>query len=161
MKNVFTPRLPTLYSRCHKLQEEIVMLSGLPEDALADAHIELRECLTHWHSDHKDLDVEDPYDGLCLMMADWQIPWPAMEYSSLNGLKQSQFLLAFAYGEVEQALNILAQRPVKGTRGMPTYDDDDAACFALYAGKACAQAKQIIASGQDVLAQKALKRKAA
>lgn len=153
--------MPTLYSRCHKLQQEIVSASCLTEDALADAHNELRENLAYWHSDHRELAIDDPYDGIVLMMADWKMPWSAMEYSSLNGLKQSQFLLAFAYGEVEQAMSILVQCPVKGARGISAYDDDDAACFALYAGKAYAQAKQIVTSGLDGLAQKALNRKAA
>ena len=161
MQNNITPRLPTLYSRCHKLHEEIVALSGLSEEVLADAHLELRECIAYWHSDHKDLAVEDPYEGLCLMMADWQMPWPAMEDSSLNGLNQSQFLLAFAYGEIELALSILVQRPTKGTRDTPAFDDDDAACFVLYAGKAYAQAKQIITSGLDGIAQQTLELKAA
>lgn len=153
MQELINLRLPILYRRCLKLQQEIVSLSDLSEDVLADVHSELRECITHWSSDHKDLGIEDPYDGLCLVMTDWDMPWPANEYSSLNGLNQSQFLLAFAYGEIEQAMSILVKRPAKGNRDMPAYDDDDAACFALYAGKAYTQAKQIISSGQDREAQ--------
>jgi hypothetical protein len=161
MKENFQPRLPTLYNRCSVLQLEIAELSRLSEDVLADVHTELCECIAYWHADHKELAVVDPYEGLCLMLKDWTLPWPAMEYSGLNGLKLSQFLLAFAYGASEQALDILVQRPAKGTHGMPAYDDDDAACFAFYAGKAFVHAKQLIATGQDALAQKALGRKAA
>jgi hypothetical protein len=161
MKQIITPRLATLYNRCYKLQQEVVGLSGMSEDALADAYLELRECLAYWHSDHKDLAIEDPYEGLCLMMKDWKMPWPAMECSSLNGLKQSQFLLTFAYGEVEQALSVMVLRSVKGKRATLQYDEDDAACFALYAGKACVHAKQVIAYGKDGLAQHATDRKTA
>lgn len=157
MQELINLRLPILYRRCLKLQQEIVSLSGLSEDDLADAHSELRECIAIWKLDHKDQGVGDPYDCLCFVMTDWESPWPANEVSSLNGLKQSQFFLSFAYGEVEEAMNILVQRPAKGNRAMPaTYGDDDAACFVLYAGKAYAQAKQIITSGQDGVAQLAL-----
>jgi hypothetical protein len=159
--NSNTPQLPTLYALCDLTQKEIVALSGLTEDALADAYSELCNHLHTWASDYDGPFLNDPYVCFCQMLQDWKSPWPFMDESCLNGLTFAQFHLAWAYGQSEIALETLTQRPKKGTGMSFGLDADDAACFAVYAAKGLTHAKQLIALGQDRLAQKARRRKVA
>jgi hypothetical protein len=149
-------RMPTLYALSNQTQDEAVAFSDMTEDALADAYAELREHLQVWLSDNRDLELNDPYVGLCQLLDDWPSPWPYLDVSCLNGLTFAQFHLAWAYGNSEVALATLTQRPQRGHRGLGgVHDDDDAACYAVYAAKALTHAKHLLASKENRLAQAA------
>lgn len=168
MTNVFTqegnlisvpsPRMPYLYDRCARIHQDIVKLSAMTEDQLADACVELQEYVNVWHSDHKDFDPNDPFVAFRRMLDDWAIPWPASENSELNGLTLAQFYVARAYGYCETALAGLTQRPKRGSFDKPCFDEDDAACFALYAAQGLAHAKMLLELSKDRIAQKGHRR---
>jgi hypothetical protein len=145
--------LPQLHRRCANIQKDAVTYSHMKKDALADAYNELSEHLGVWLSDYKGSELNDPYVGLCQMMNDWASPWPGWELSCLNGLTFAQFHLAQAYGHSEIALATLEQRPGRKGIWVSGRDDDDAACFGIYAAKSLTHAKQLLASKEDRLAQ--------
>ena len=154
MKNALI-RMPTLYALSNQTQEEAVAFSDMTEDALADAYDELCCHFQVWLSDNKGLELNDPYVGFCQLLDDWPSPWPALDVSCLNGLTFAQFHLAWAYGKSEVALATLTQRPQRGSSSLGAFDDDDAACFAVYAAKALTHAKLLLASNENRLAQAA------
>jgi len=145
--------LPQLHRRCATIQKEAVTYSDMKSDALADAHNELGEHLTVWISDYKGPVLNDPYVGLCQMLNDWASPWPGWEFSCLNGLTFAQFHLAWAYGHCEIALATLEQRPGRNGIWVGERDDDDAACFGVYAARSLTHAKHLLASKENRLAQ--------
>ena len=155
MKNIPSKIAPNLYERCLELRAEISALCGLSRDRLIDVSRELSESMSYWYSDYQGPVIDDPFVGFCQLLIVWPTPWPFQDGSSLNGLRLSQFLLGFAYSELERALFNLEYCADNPSDCEVLEFRDDAACFALYATKAVMRAKSLIGSKSDQFAQAA------
>jgi hypothetical protein len=147
--------LPLLHHRCTLMQHEIVALSGLTEDALADAHYGLFSYLSVWESHNKGVDQRDSYLKFCQFLHDSQNMWSRDGVSRLNGLTAAQQHLAWAYSKIKIALRTLTA-PLKNLcADFGEINCDVAACYSIDAAKALINAKYLLASKENRLAQTA------
>lgn len=146
-----------LHARCLRIRQAIVTVSDVQEDVLRDASTELEADYEVWCSDYKGPDLADSVEGFGEMLREWHSPWPYIEESSLNGLTIAQFYFSWAYGEINDGIDILATRPLRARTtesGACFFGSvDDAAVSAINAVKALMHAKHLLTSSENGLAQ--------
>jgi hypothetical protein len=138
---------------CEIAKNNALTLLGLTGEALEDVITETELHYDHWYIELKKANLPDPlsyFAGFNLMLNQHKLPYPYLDYSTLNGLKISQFLLATAYSRLKYAEDLLSQRKNLEDPGHLT---ECAALFALDAVRLLDQAKMLIALGRDELLQ--------
>ena len=144
------------------LRREIVCLSGLTEDRLDEAALELSLHYENWCMDYAEdhgPPLEDYFAGFQEMLGYYPLPWPridGMNYcSALSGLTIAQFYLVSAYDVIESALSITTGQSMRDGRRFEGGTPDHAAVFAAMATKLLMFAKHMISTNTDSLAQEA------
>lgn len=139
------PDLPRLLEHCNGMRRDILVYSGLGEEALRDASTELAVDYEIWCSEYQGPDLADCFMGFGAMLRAWSFPWPDKDESSLNGFTIAQCYFGLAFSEIEYAIGIITGHST--TDGVICYGSmDDAAVAAIGAAKALTHAKHRLVS---------------
>jgi len=128
--------------QCVQLRSDIILFSGLNEEALCEASTELSVDLEVWFATCNGPELDDPFGCFCDMLCTLPLSWSGDDESSLKGLSIAQYLFALAYGQTEFVIETVDG--LRSTNGaICQFALEDAAFVADHALKALAHAKRL------------------
>ena len=142
---------PVYEDAYHDMRMMILCLSGLTEEALEDAAIELETDYEVFLSDYRGQYLIDAHVGFLEMLRQWGAPFPYLEESCLNELTLPQYFLAWAWNENNSARYCLGQGAIAHGRE-PSNEIECGVVAAISAVKSLCHAQLLLAVGQEKVA---------